>query len=113
MSADATYPDPSLESRPTGASHGSLLPWPPPGLERLRGDLWSTSTNLGVGGSLFVLPMLAALTVPQDAWRPSIFGDAWWILLITSASGLTALIGGFVQLFRVLGRWGAARTRVV
>jgi len=111
MSADATSLDPSFEAQPTGAVRGPLLPWPPPGLERLRGDLWNTAASLGVGGSIFVLPMLAALTVPQDAWRPSIFGDAWWILLITSASGLAALIGGFVQLFRVLGRWRAAVRR--
>lgn len=36
-----------------------LLPyvsWPPPGLERLHGDLWRVTARLGAGGAVFTCP---------------------------------------------------------
>ena len=88
-----------------------LVTWPPPGLERLRGDLWSVIDRLGMGGAIFTLPLLAALTLPQDPWRLGIYGDAWWVVLVTSMVGLWFVLGGYIQLFRALRRWRAATGR--
>lgn len=88
-----------------------LVRWPPPGLERLQGDLWTVVDRLGMGGAIFALPLLAAMTLSLDPWRTGIFGDAWWIVLFTSVVGLWILLAGYVGLFRALRRWRSAAER--
>ena len=53
-----------------------LIAWPPPGLSRLRGDLWEVIGTLGAGATVFTLPLLAALTLSRDPWRLGIFGSS-------------------------------------
>lgn len=103
---DDGYDDDALEP--------PLLPyvsWPPPGLERLHGDLWRVTARLGAGGLVFSLPLLAAATARQDFWSLGLFGEAWWILVVTSLVGLAVLASGFVELFRLLRRWARATER--
>lgn len=88
-----------------------LLAWPPPGLGRLRADLWRVVDRLAVGGAVFTLPLLAALTLSRDPWETGIFGDAWWVVLFSSALGLWFLLAGYVGLFRVFRRWRTAAGR--
>jgi hypothetical protein len=78
--------------------------WPPPGLERIQGDIWGVLGHLAAGGVLFTLPLLVSLTVRQDFWSLGVFGDAWWILLITTFVGLAVLMNGYVELYRLLRR---------
>jgi hypothetical protein len=88
-----------------------LLAWPPPGLTRLRGDLWQVIATLGAGATVFTLPLLATLSLSRDPWRLGVFGDAWWIVIVTSIVGMALLLSGYVQLFRVFLRWRAATGR--
>jgi len=88
-----------------------LLAWPPPGLSRLRGDLWEVIEKLGGGATVFTLPLLATLSLSREPWRLGVFGDAWWIVIVTSIVGMALLLSGHVQLFRILLRWRAATGR--
>ncbi len=93
MSEDASSPVPGPDTSDAPESPlPPLVAWPPPGLERLRGDLWKVIDRLGVGGAIFTLPLLAALTLPQDPWQLGIYGDAWWVVLVTSTVGLWFLV---------------------
>ena len=108
MSEDASSPTWAPDAAAELETPPPLAVWPPPGLERVQGDLWGVIDRLAVGGAVFTLPLLAALALPQDPWRPGIYGDAWWVVLVTSLVGLWFLLAGHVQLFRALRRWSAA-----
>ena len=108
MSEDASSPGPGPDIAESPVPR--LVAWPPPGLERLRGDLWEVVDRLAVGG-IFTLPLLATQTLPQDPWRLGIYGDAWWIVLVTSIAGLSFMLAGYFQLLRLLWRWRVAAGR--
>lgn len=91
---DDTFPGPGL------------LAWPPPGLERMQGDLWMVVRKLLVGGLVLVLPLLWAVASSQGFWSLGPLGEAWWVLLVVAVVGLGMLAAAFVDLFRVFRRWG-------
>lgn len=95
----------------------SELRWPPPGLERMQGDLWTVVVRSGLAGIFLVLPLLFATTYPQDLATLGPFADAWWVPVVLATVGLAFAIDAFVRLARLLrrgqravGRGYAART---
>lgn len=96
---DDTLPDPGL------------LSWPPPGLERMQGDLWMVVRKLLIGGLVLVLPLLWAVAWDQGFWSLGPLGEAWWALLAVAVVGLGMLATAFVDLFRVFRRWGRTADR--
>ncbi|MBW1881748.1 MAG: hypothetical protein JRJ84_25600, partial [Deltaproteobacteria bacterium] len=101
-------PDQEQQAAEPASPSAPLAAWPPPGLERIQGDLWNVIERLGIGGAILSFPLLTTLTLQGDPWRPSIFGDSWWILLLTTAVAIGLLLSGYVQLLRVLTRWRKA-----
>ena len=105
--ADVTPPeatDPPSRPRP-------LLSWPPPGLNRMQGDLWTATRELGAGGIILVLPLLWVTASEQAFWSLGPLGEAWWLVLVTSLAGLLIVVTGFVDLFRLLRRSARAQAR--
>jgi hypothetical protein len=82
----------------------SYLRWPPPGLERLQGDLWRAVRELVVGGSFLVFPLLWAVGEARSFDRAGPFGESWWIVLATTVVGVLILLSAGVKTFRLLGR---------
>jgi hypothetical protein len=66
--------------------------------------------RLFVGGAILVLPLLGALTLPQPFHSVGPLGDAWWILLVTTAVGAGVLVTAYVSLTRLLLRAARAVT---
>lgn len=85
-----------------------LLAWPPPGLERIRGDLWLVVRGAAVGSVLLVLPLLWSVGTEQAFWSLGPFGTRWWVVIVTTVLGLIILGEAFVSLFRLLRRAGRA-----
>lgn len=82
----------------------SDLRWPPPGLERMQGDLWTVVVRSGLAGIFLVLPLLFATTYPQDLATLGPFADAWWVTVVLATVGLAFAIDAFVRLARLLRR---------
>ena len=78
--------------------------WPPPGLERLQGDLWRVAVRAALAGIFLVLPLLFATTYPQDLATMGPFADAWWITLVLATVGLAFAIDAFTRLARLFRR---------
>jgi hypothetical protein len=78
--------------------------WPPPGLERMRGDLWSVVVRSGLAGVFLVLPLLFVTTYPQDLATLGPFADAWWVTPALATVGLAFAVDAFVRLARLLRR---------
>lgn len=110
--ADAPGPAMSGADRAgDGIAERDFLSWPPPGLERLQGDLWMVIRQIAVGGVVLVLPLLVAVATEQEFWSLGPFGESWWILLVTPLAGLAGLVQGFVGLFRIFRRGVSATDR--
>lgn len=102
----------SERDRPAdGIAPAAFLSWPPPGLERLQGDLWMVIRQMAVGSIVLVVPLLIAVATEQEFWSLGPFGQSWWILLATSLVGLGGLVQGFVGLFRIFRRGASATDR--
>lgn len=86
----------------------TLLPWPPPGLERVQGDLWKVTRKLFIGGVILVAPLLLAIAYQPGVGGSGVFRDAFWVLILTSLAGLGVLIEAFIDAFRLLRRFAAA-----
>lgn len=86
------------------------LAWPPPGLERLQGDLWHVIRRAAAAGLFLVLPLLVAITREGVFWSLGPFEGAWWILLASSAVGIALLLEAYVALARIFRR--AARANL-
>ncbi len=95
-----------MSDEPLGRDPGAdpLLAWPPPGLGRIKGDLWIVVRKLGVAAGVFVLPLLALLTVPEQEPGLGPLGDAWWVTVVTSLVGIGLFADGVVALVRLLLR---------
>jgi hypothetical protein len=74
--------------------------WPPPGLESYPGILWRKAGELGFGGTILVLPLLCSVTWAQPFNSLGLFGEAWWIL------GLSSLLGVLLVLRSLSGLMG-------
>ncbi len=107
--------DEARATESTTANHTPLreppLAWPPPGLERIQGDAGHLAFLLLTGGVVFTMPLLASTTATQDLWSLGIFGEAWWILMITSLVGGVTLLAAYVGLFRLFRRTAWATKR--
>ena len=89
----------------------SFLSWPPPGLERLQGDLWRVVRGLFAGGVVLVAPTLGVVVRDEPFYSVGPLQEAWWVLVITSLVGLALLWRAFTDLFRLAGRTARALDR--
>lgn len=64
------------------------LPWPPPGLGRIQGDLWIVARKMAVVAIVLVVPLLIVLAFPQSPYGLGPLGEAWWITLLTTVLGV-------------------------
>lgn len=85
--------------------------WPPPGLERLQGDLWRVVTRSALAGVFLTLPLLFATTGGWDFSTLGPFADAWWVTLALASVGLAFAIDALVRVARLLGRAARAVER--
>ena len=92
-------------------STGSSLRWPPPGLERLQGDVWNIVRSGTLAVLILVFPLLLSISLRQDFWSLGPLGRAWWIILITTGVGMGLVLETFVALFRLLRRASKAVER--
>ncbi len=90
---------------PTAApAFSDLLPWPPPGLARIQGDLWLVVHKMGLAALILVAPLLAVLCLPQDPTNLGPLGEAWWVVLVTSLFGTALFADALVTFIRLLAR---------
>lgn len=90
------------------ASPKTFLRWPPPGLERMQGDLWRIASRGALSGGLLVLPLLFVLTRGQDFSSLGPFADAWWVTLVFATVGLGFAIDALGTAKRVASRMASA-----
>jgi hypothetical protein len=83
------------------------LTWPPPGLERIPGQLSTLIAVLALGDLLLVLPLIASVATDQHFLSFGAFGSSWWVPIVSTAVGVIILAGGFERLVRLL--WSAAK----
>lgn len=84
--------------------HPPSLRWPPPGLERVQGDLWRMAARGGLAGGLLVLPMLFVVAREQSFSTLGPFADAWWVSLVLSMVGLGFALDAIATATRILRR---------
>ncbi|MDH3206151.1 MAG: hypothetical protein OEO79_06035 [Gemmatimonadota bacterium] len=85
-------------------SDAPSIRWPPPGLERLQGDLGRVATSAALGGGILVLPLLFVLGRDLDLATLGPFADAWWVTLVLAIIGLTFAADGLVRSMTLLRR---------
>ncbi|MDP2959511.1 MAG: hypothetical protein Q8N53_24035 [Longimicrobiales bacterium] len=81
-----------------------VIRWPPPGLERLQGDLWRVAGRGALSGGILVLPLVFVTTLSQDFSSLGPFADAWWIALVLAAAGLGFAVDALASAARLLRR---------
>lgn len=87
------------------------LRWPPPGLERMQGDLGHIAGRFALAGGLLVLPMLFVVAREQRFATLGPFADAWWVTIILGSVGLGFALDALVGTARMLRRSSAAVAR--
>lgn len=96
------------ESIPSGAPEaaveGPSVRWPPPGLERLQGDLVRVAIRAALGGGILVVPLLFVLGRDLDFATLGPFADAWWVTLVLAIVGLTFAADALVRAMTLLRR---------
>ena len=80
------------------------LTWPPPGLERMQGDLGVIATRAALAGALLALPLLFVVAREQDFATQGPFADAWWVTIIFATVGLAFALDALVRLVRTMRR---------
>lgn len=85
-----------------------LPPWPPPGLERIQGDLYGVAARGGLAGAFLVLPLLFVVTRDSGFATLGPLADAWWVTLALAIVGLALGLDVMVRTARVLRRTGSA-----
>ena len=83
------------------------LTWPPPGLERMQGDLWRVAARGALGGGLLVVPIVFVATRRGFASLGP-FADAWWVTLVLASVGLAFTMDALATAARILGRTSRA-----
>jgi hypothetical protein len=78
--------------------------WPPPGLERLQGDLVRVATRAALGGGILVAPLLFVLGRRLDFATLGPFADAWWVSVVLAIAGLTFAADALVRTMTLLRR---------
>lgn len=84
------------------------LRWPPPGLERLQGDLARIAAKGALAGGVLVLPLLFVVSRHQDFATLGPLADAWWVILVLATVGLGFAADVLASVGRVLRRTAAA-----
>lgn len=96
-------------------SPGTTLPppvrWPPPGLERMQGDLLVIAARAALSGAVLVLPMLFIVAREYDFATLGPFADAWWVTIVLMTVGLAFTLDAFGRLARALRRSSQALDR--
>ena len=82
----------------------SSIRWPPPGLERLQGDLVRVATRAALGGGILVAPLLFVLARRMDFATLGPFADAWWVTVVLAIIGLTFAADALVRTMTLLRR---------
>lgn len=92
-------------SGPSGrGAEAPPIRWPPPGLERLQGDLVRVATRAALGGAILVLPLLYVLGRDLQFATLGPFADAWWVTLVLAILGLTFAADALVRTMTLLRR---------
>jgi len=92
-------------SEPTaGGEVGIAFRWPPPGLERMQGDLAVIASRAALGGGLLVLPLLLVVAGEPGLATLGPFADAWWVPLTLALVGLAFSIDALVLSARTMRR---------
>lgn len=86
----------------------STVRWPPPGLERLQGDLWRVAARGALGGATLVLPLVFVVARRHDVSSLGPFADAWWVTLVLAAVGLGFTVDALTSAGRLLRRTARA-----
>jgi len=106
-----------VESGPTVSSSreypagDASIRWPPPGLERMQGDLARVAGRAALGGGIFVLPLLYVLSRSQGFASLGPFADAWWVPIVLASIGLAFSVDALVRTTRLMRRVSRARER--
>ncbi|MBT8489360.1 MAG: hypothetical protein HKO77_01645, partial [Gemmatimonadetes bacterium] len=76
--------------------------WPPPGLERIQGDLFGVATRAALAGAFLVLPLLFVVT--RDAGFATLgpLADAWWVAVALATVGLAFALDAVGRTARTL-----------
>lgn len=85
--------------------------WPPPGLERMQGDLAVLASRAGLAGLLLVFPLLLVVGLVQERGAFGPLADAWWVLIALGVVGLAFALDSLGRLARILRRCRAARSQ--
>lgn len=85
--------------------------WPPPGLERLQGDLWRAAARGALAGGFLVLPLLFVLSRSRSFASLGPFADAWWVTVVLAIVGLGFAMDALGSLKRILSRAAEALER--
>ena len=93
------------------ALEGRDLQWPPPGLERIEGDIWKVVRTATLAALILVFPLLLSISLEQDFWSLGPLGSAWWVILITTGLGAGLILEAVVGLVRLLRRGSRAIER--
>jgi hypothetical protein len=80
------------------------LRWPPPGLERMQGDLFAIAGRAALAGGLLALPLLFVVAREQDFATLGPFADAWWVSAILASVGLTFTLDALIRSARTMRR---------
>lgn len=84
------------------------LSWPPPGLERMQGDLARIAGKGALAGGVLVLPLLFVVSRHQDFATLGPLADAWWVILVLATVGLGFATDVLASIGRTLRRSAAA-----
>jgi hypothetical protein len=87
------------------------LQWPPPGLERMQGDLGSVASRGALAGVLLVLPMLFVVAREPGFATLGPFADAWWVTIVLTSGGLAFALDALARTARLLRRTAHALAR--
>jgi hypothetical protein len=77
-------------------------------LENCQGILWRKAGELGLGSSVLVFPFLFGTTWSQSFGSLGFFGDAWWLLGVTSSAGFLIILRALAGIFGFFRKAGHA-----
>lgn len=97
-------------SSPPDTGAATTVPWPPPGLDRIVGDMYVAARWLGAGAFL-ILPLLWSIVAEQDPWSIGPLGSTLWIAFLLAIMGVPIVVGGYIVLARVIRRSAEAIER--
>lgn len=92
---------------PSEAERLATMPWPPPGLDRIIGDVYVAVRWLSAGAFL-ILPLLWSIVAEQDPWAIGPLGSTLWIAFLLAILGVPIVLAGYLVLARLIRRTVAA-----